>query len=200
MERRYSDDSGYSVDAYFDLVRQGVLDERDRVELLDGVIVAEPPMDPPHATGITMVAEALRSAVGTRALIRIQSPFIAGLHTLRRSRMSQSSRAVRQTILDHHPSSALLVVEVSAIVAQTGPLVEIAHLRRGRGDVEYWILSLICATTASRCSTHAARRVYGARAIGQHGDHLLTCGAARGERRRRRSPAAAALTAPLHSR
>lgn len=50
---------GYSVDDYFALVRRGVLDEDDRVELLDGVIVAEPPMDPAHATGITAAARAL---------------------------------------------------------------------------------------------------------------------------------------------
>lgn len=48
--------AGYTVSDYFDLVRRGALSEDDRVELLDGVIVAEPPVDPPHASGITRVA------------------------------------------------------------------------------------------------------------------------------------------------
>ena len=68
---------GYTVADYFDLVRRGVLAEDDRVELLDGVIVAEPPMDPPHATGIALAARAIGRAIGDRATMRVQSPFIA---------------------------------------------------------------------------------------------------------------------------
>src|SRR5437016_4098216 len=77
MRKPYATDSGYTVDAYFKLVDAGVLQADDRVELLDGVIVAEPPMDPPHATGITLVARSLQRAVGDRAAVRIQSPLIA---------------------------------------------------------------------------------------------------------------------------
>ena len=170
MERRYSADSGYSVDAYFDLVRQGVLDERDRVELLDGVIVAEPPMDPLHATGISMVAEALRSAVGTRALIRIQSPFIAGRHSAPEPDVAiVSGRAA--DYLDHHPSEALLVVEVSQSSLKQDRL-SISRIYAGAQVPEYWIVNLRYDCIEIFRAPDAARLVYGARAIGQHGDHL----------------------------
>jgi len=33
MSERYAEDSRYTVAAYFDLVKQGLLDEDDRVEL-----------------------------------------------------------------------------------------------------------------------------------------------------------------------
>ena len=57
----------FSVAAYFSLLETGVLTERDRVELLEGVIVAMTPMNPPHAGSVTKVSRALLVAVGARA-------------------------------------------------------------------------------------------------------------------------------------
>lgn len=170
MAQRYSADSGYSVDAYFDLVRQGVLDEDDRVELLDGVIVAEPPMDPPHATGITMVAEALRSAVATRALIRIQSPFIAGFHSAPEPDVAVVSGGPA-TYLNHHPSSALLVVEVSQSSLKQDRLSK-SRIYAGAQVPEYWILNLRDDCIEVFRTPDAAQRVYCERVIAQRGDHL----------------------------
>jgi Uma2 family endonuclease len=170
MGRRYSADSGYSVDAYFDLVRQGVLDEDDRVELLDGVIVAEPPMDPPHATGIAMVAEALRNAIGTRALLRVQSPFIAGLHSAPEPDVAIVSGGPAD-YLDHHPSSALLVVEVSQSSLKQDRLSK-SRIYAGAQVPEYWIVNLRDDCVEVFRTPDAAQRVYGERAIAPRGDHL----------------------------
>jgi hypothetical protein len=65
MDDRRAPVTGYSVDAHFGLVHAGVLDEDDCVELLDGVIVAESPIDPLHAGGISLahVRSDVRSAI-----------------------------------------------------------------------------------------------------------------------------------------
>ena len=65
-----SGDHRVTVERYFGLVTEGVLDADDRVELLDGVIVAMAPEKPGHAGTIHRVARALRRAVGERADVR----------------------------------------------------------------------------------------------------------------------------------
>lgn len=45
----------YTSTSYFSLATQGLLAADDRVELLDGIIVAMPPRAPFHATGIRRV-------------------------------------------------------------------------------------------------------------------------------------------------
>ena len=54
----------YTVESYFALVTSGDLLPEERVQLLEGVIVAEPPQNPRHASGITRVLAALRDAIG----------------------------------------------------------------------------------------------------------------------------------------
>src|SRR5262245_11638743 len=108
-----TDSTRYSVEQYFDLVTQGVLQPDDRVELLEGIIVAEPPMDPPHASGITRVDKALRRTCGDRSVIRAQQPFIVGGYSVPEPDVA----VVPGTEADYdrqHPTHALLVVEVSA--------------------------------------------------------------------------------------
>ena len=170
MTNPYATDSGYTVDAYFKLVDAGVLRADDRVELLDGVIVAEPPMDPPHATGIVMVAEALRNAIGARALIRIQSPFIADPRSAPEPDVAIVSGRVMD-YLDHHPSSALLVVEVSASSLPQDRLSK-SRIYAGARVTEYWILNLRDDCVEVFRMPDAARRVYGEQAIARHGDCL----------------------------
>src|SRR5689334_14850609 len=72
---------GYSVDTYFGLVASGTLAPDERVELLEGVIVAEPPQEPRHASAITRLDSALRTAIEGRAVVRVQLPFIVGSHS-----------------------------------------------------------------------------------------------------------------------
>jgi Uma2 family endonuclease len=131
---------GYTVADYFDLVRRGVLAEDDRVELLDGVIVAEPPMDPPHATGIALAARAIGHAIGDRATMRVQSPFIASPFSA-----PEPDVAVVPGALDDyehaHPSVALLVIEVSASSLQQDRLSK-SRIYAGAGVPEFWIVNL----------------------------------------------------------
>lgn len=170
MSKSYATDSGYSVDAYFKLVDTGVLQADDRVELLDGVIVAEPPMDPPHATGITLVAKTLQKTVGERATVRIQSPLIADPHSVPEPDIAIVAGSPSD-YLDHRPQSALLVVEVSASSLQQDRLSK-SRIYAGARVTEYWILNLRDDCIEVFRAPDAERRVYGERAIAQRGDRL----------------------------
>src|SRR5439155_974848 len=57
----------FTSEEYFALIDQGTLRPDDRVELLEGVIVAMAPENPRHAVATEKTAEALRGAVGGRA-------------------------------------------------------------------------------------------------------------------------------------
>lgn len=48
--------------------------ERRRAYLLDGVILEQGPMDPPHANALEPLTEAVRAAFGSGWRFRIQTP------------------------------------------------------------------------------------------------------------------------------
>ena len=170
MTRPYATDSGYTVDAYFKLVDTGVLAADDRVELLDGVIVAEPPMDPPHATGITLVAHCFHQAVGNRATVRIQAPFIADPRSAPEPDIAIVTGSP-EGYLHCHPSSALLVVEVFDSSLQQDRLSK-SRIYAGARVTEYWIVNLRDDRIELFRAPDARRRVYGEQATAGRGDRL----------------------------
>lgn len=97
---------------YFALVDQGVLQHDDRVELLEGVVVAMSPSDPPHASATTRVHRALREALGPGPVIRVQCAFIASAASVPEPDVA----VVPGTDADYdrrHPTTALVVFEVA---------------------------------------------------------------------------------------
>ena len=135
-----TDPTRYSVQEYFDLVTRGVLQPDDRVELLEGVIVAEPPMDPPHASGITRVDRALRRALGERVIIRVQQPFIVGGYSVPEPDVA----VVPGTEADYdtqHPTQALLIVEVAASSLPQDRLTK-SRIYAAAHVPEYWVVNL----------------------------------------------------------
>src|SRR3989442_14440797 len=97
---------------FFELVARGVLAPDDRVELLEGVIVAMAPQNPRPATSVHMIHEAVSRAVGTRALVRQQFPLIAGLLSVPEPDVAVVPGGISD-YLDRHPTPASLVVEVA---------------------------------------------------------------------------------------
>src|SRR5437667_441848 len=71
----------FTSEEYFALIDQGTLRPDDRVELLEGVIVAMAPENPRHAVATEKTAEALRGAGGGRAAIRVQHALHLGAHS-----------------------------------------------------------------------------------------------------------------------
>src|SRR5262245_50250333 len=64
------------------LVTEEVLGPEDRVELLEGVIVAMPPSNVGHDGAVGLASEALYRAVAGRAVVRVQLQFVGGTHSL----------------------------------------------------------------------------------------------------------------------
>lgn len=170
MSDAQPDRGRYTVADYFDLVRRGILAEDDRVELLDGVIVAEPPMDPPHATGIGRATRAVGRAVGDRAAVRVQMPLIANPFSA-----PEPDVAVVPGVLDdyehEHPSVALLVIEVSASALQQDRLSK-SRIYAGAGVPELWIVNLRDVCVEVFRAPDVAQRVYTERGLARRGDAL----------------------------
>ena len=105
-------DPRMSVEEYLALVDQGVLEPDDRVELLEGVVVAMAPPNPPHAGTTDRVARALRRALADRAHVRPEKPLLVGRYSL----PEPDAAVVAIDPYDYtrsHPTTAHLVVEVS---------------------------------------------------------------------------------------
>jgi hypothetical protein len=60
------------------LVDQGVFGEDDRIQLLEGELIALSPQKPPHAGIVQGLTERLMPALVGRARVRVQLPLIAG--------------------------------------------------------------------------------------------------------------------------
>jgi Uma2 family endonuclease len=97
---------------YFALAQSGILGPDDRVELLEGVIVAMVPSNPRHESAITRVHRALAAALGPEVVIRVQMSLVAGARSVTEPHVA----VVPGTVADYdgaRPATALLVVEVA---------------------------------------------------------------------------------------
>ncbi len=114
--------------------------EGKRVELIEGEILEMPAMSSPHAVALGLTHEALRMAFGAGYWIRDQAP----LHLGPRSEPEPDVAVVAGEPRDyqHHPTSALLVVEISSrtLYYDRGRKARL-YAKAGLGD--YWIINLL---------------------------------------------------------
>jgi Uma2 family endonuclease len=163
-------DVRYTADRYFELVKEGQIGEDDHVELLEGIIVAEPPQDPPHATDTTLVVEALRRAVCGRALIRVQMPLLVGRYSVPEPDVA----VVPGTVWDYreaHPTTALLVVEVAASSLLKDRLSK-SRIYAAAAISEYWLVNLRDHCVEVFRNPDVTLRQYADRAVAHGGDRL----------------------------
>lgn len=114
--------------------------EGRRPFLLDGVIWEQGPMDPPHATGLMLTTEALRTVFGTGWVIRPQMP----LHVDQYNDPLPDFAVVPGGLRDYlgkHPTTAALVVEISDTTLTTD-ITEKAERYATAGIADYWVLDL----------------------------------------------------------
>jgi Uma2 family endonuclease len=161
-------DDRYTAEQYFGLVDQGVLREDDRVELLDGVIVATSLSGPRHASTISMILRALFAAVGDRASVRSQSPLIAGRWSVPEPDAAIVMGADRDYV-SAHPTNALLVVEASDSSLPQDRLTK-SRIYAAAGIPEYWIVNLREGCLEVLRAPDPATRSYADRRIVHRGD------------------------------
>ena len=68
----------WSISDYHQMIEAGILDEDDRVELLEGKIVCMSPQRPFHAASVQRSSRLLFKLLSDRAEIRVQLPVILG--------------------------------------------------------------------------------------------------------------------------
>lgn len=131
----------FSSDAYFRLGEEGILDEDERVELLDGEIVAMTPIGSRHSSTVARLIRILAPLIG-EAELRIQDV----LH-LRDGYDPQPDAAVYRPRADGyvaaHPTGAdaLLIVEVADSTLLYDRTVKTERYAEA-GIPEYWVVDL----------------------------------------------------------
>ena len=119
----------------------GVIGPEERVELIEGEIVVVPPMQSPHGTGIQLAYEALRTIFGAGFAVRVQLPIALGQYSEPEPDVAVVVGTPRD-YKDAHPSTAVLVVEVSdsMLAFDRGRK---ASIYAAAGIPEYWIVNLV---------------------------------------------------------
>ncbi|OQY64550.1 MAG: hypothetical protein B6D46_16495 [Polyangiaceae bacterium UTPRO1] len=127
-------------DRYQQLVADGTIGTDDRVELLDGLIVAMSPQNPAHAGVVGKLALRLGGITGSAAFVRVQSPL-----DLSRMSMPEADIAVvpghPDDYMAAHPTTALLIVEVADSSVIQGRFTK-APLYAAADIPEYWLVNL----------------------------------------------------------
>jgi Uma2 family endonuclease len=158
----------FTVDEYHRLINAGILTSGDRCELIDGLIVEKPVINPPHATTATRLAKRLTALLGFDTVIRSQQPI-----TLPPDNEPEPDVAIAigtdNDYSDRHPgpNDLLLVVEVSESTLEADQTTQLAVYARARIPV-YWIVNLIdrrvevyTQPRAGKNPTYRSRRDYG---------------------------------------
>lgn len=129
-----------SVDEYHRMVDAGVFDSDDRLELLEGMVVAMAPQGIPHVKAITVLTRLAVYATEAAGLdVRAQHPL-----TLARSE-PEPDLAITESRArwprGRHPETALLVVEVASesLRKDLGPKAAI-YAEAAVG--EYWVIDV----------------------------------------------------------
>jgi Uma2 family endonuclease len=126
---------------YDSMVEAGIFGPDDKIELIEGEIVPMSPQKSPHATGVALAQEALRQVFVLGAHCRCQAPLAVSAD----SEPEPDLAVVAGSIRDHvnaHPSTALLVIEISDTTLAFDRSVK-KRLYARAGIPEYWIVNLV---------------------------------------------------------
>ena len=126
---------------YDRLIEAGIFGPEDRVELLDGFLVAREPQGARHATVVALVRAVLEKAFARSYHVREEKPIALDEQSEPEPDIVVVPGRPRD-YLDAHPSRPVLVVEVAE------PSLALDRLRKGglyarAGITDYWILNLL---------------------------------------------------------
>lgn len=129
----------WTREEYYALGETGIFDGQ-RIELIEGEIFEMAPQNSPHAEAVTLIAEALRHVFGLGYRIRTQVPLSLGTDSDPEPDIAVVE-GIPHGFRDAHPTTALLVVEVSdsTLGFDQGRK---AAVYAAAGIADYWILNL----------------------------------------------------------
>lgn len=129
----------WSVAEYHQMAQTGLLNETDRVELIEGELVDMAPIGSKHAFFVDRLAELLSSGPQAGYMVRVQNPVVLG----ERNEPQPDIALVRRVnYTDRHPcpDDILLIVEVSDTTLEYDRDVKLALY--ARHDIpEVWLLN-----------------------------------------------------------
>ena len=132
----------FDVDEYHRMAQAGILSEDDRVELIDGEIVAMTPIGPRHNASVNRANRALVTVVGDQAIVQVQ-----GSVRLGRFREPQPDLVLLRPQPDFYasrlpgPSDILLIIEIAESSLDYDREVK-ARIYAQSGVQEYWLVDL----------------------------------------------------------
>jgi Uma2 family endonuclease len=130
----------YTVFRYLELGDCGLIALDDRVELLDGIVVAMPPTSPLHDNAVRRVLYVLLQRLGFETIVRGQSTFVCGEDSAPQPDIAVCPGNDRTHDL-RHPTQAHLLVEVASTSLAQDRLTKSAIYARA-GVPCYWIVNL----------------------------------------------------------
>jgi Uma2 family endonuclease len=140
VERSDEHFSGYSAKEYFQLVEDGLIAPDERVELLDGLIVAMSPQNPAHAATAWHVHGLLSGLIGERAIVRSQLPLIVGTRSVPEPDVAVVPWSEDRWQLTH-PDRCLLAIEIADRTLLQDRLTK-CGIYAAAGIDHYWIVNL----------------------------------------------------------
>lgn len=126
---------------YDRMIATGVFDDKDRIELLDGLMVVKEPEGSWHAATVAHVQRVLQRAFGDRYHVRAHAPIAL-------DEMSEPEpdlavvRGKPRDFLQEHPDKPVLLVEVADSSLAKDRLRKSGLYARA-GIAEYWIVNAI---------------------------------------------------------
>jgi Uma2 family endonuclease len=149
----------YSAKEYFQLVDEGLISPDERVELLDGLIVAMSPQNPAHAATTWHVHGRLSALVGDRAIVRSQLPLLAGSWSV-----PEPDIAIVPPSADswqfQHPDTCILAIEVADSSLIQDRLSK-SRIYAAAGVENFWIVNLRSRRVEWFAEPDRGARVYG---------------------------------------
>jgi Uma2 family endonuclease len=152
-----------TVDEYHRMIEAGTLGEDDHVQLIAGVVVAMTPQGPAHALVIQNLTRLVAQGLAADLALRPQLPL-----TLPDDSEPEPDLAVVRLAdarsREHHPRTALLVVEVAGDSLRLDQHTKAALYARA-GIPEYWIVNLAESTVEVHRDPDREAGAYRAKAV-----------------------------------
>jgi hypothetical protein len=123
------------------MVESGILDQDERLELLEGELIVVSPQNPQHAALAAKLQQLVAAVAPPNTHLRLHSPIAAGPESLPEPDLALV-RGRAEDYLDHHPrgGDVLLVVEI-AVTSQAADRLKVRIYGKA-GVPVYWLIDL----------------------------------------------------------
>lgn len=132
----------FTVDEYHQMAQAGILDEDDRLELIDGEIVEMTPIGARHAECVDRLTDLFFHTLGNAARVRVQNPVRLDEHSEPQPDIALVHRKPGLYASGHPtPEDIFLLVEVAETSSEPDRRVKVPLYARS-GIPEVWLVDL----------------------------------------------------------